>query len=38
VVRSLLVSLRREEGVWQVTLEDFLTRPEGCPPGLGWLW
>jgi hypothetical protein len=28
VVRSMLVSLRREEGVWRVTLEDFLTRPE----------
>jgi hypothetical protein len=28
VVRSMLVSLRREEGVWRVTLEDFLTKPE----------
>jgi hypothetical protein len=38
VVRSMLVYLRREEGVWRVALEDFLTRPEGGPPGLGWLW
>jgi hypothetical protein len=38
VVRSMVVYLRREEGVWRVALEDFLTRPEGGPPGLGWLW
>jgi hypothetical protein len=38
VVRSLLVYLRREEGVWRVALEDFLTKPEGGPPGLGWPW
>ena len=38
VVRSLLVYLRREEGVWRVALEDFLTRPEGGPPGLDWPW
>jgi hypothetical protein len=41
VVRSLLVYLRREEGVWRVTLEDFLTKPDvGLPwslPDLGWL-
>jgi hypothetical protein len=34
VVRSMLVSLRREEGVWRVTLEDFLTRPEDGLSGL----
>jgi hypothetical protein len=33
VVRSLLVYLRREEGVWRVALEDFLTKPEA---GLPW--
>jgi hypothetical protein len=37
VVRSMLVYLRREEGVWRVALEDFLTKPEvGLPWGLGW--
>ena len=37
VVRSMLVYLWREEGVWRVTLEDFLTKPEvGLPWGLGW--
>jgi len=31
VRRRMIVSLRREEGVWRVTLEDFLTKPEdGC--------
>jgi hypothetical protein len=38
VMRSMFVYLRREERVWRVALEDFLTRPEGGPPGLGWLW
>ena len=38
VVRCMLVYLRREEGVWRVALEDFLTKPEGGPPGLGWPW
>jgi hypothetical protein len=37
-VRSMLVYLQREEGRWRVTLEDFLTKPEGGPPDLGWLW
>jgi hypothetical protein len=36
-VRHMLVYLRREEGVWRVALEDFLTRPEEGPFGLGWL-
>jgi hypothetical protein len=34
VLRSILVYLRREEGEWRVSLEDFLTKPED---GLGWL-
>jgi hypothetical protein len=38
VVRSMLVSLRREEGVWRVTLEDFLTRPEDGLSGLRPPW
>jgi hypothetical protein len=38
VVRSMLVSLRREEGVWRVTLEDFLTRPEDALSGLRGPW
>jgi hypothetical protein len=38
VVQGMLVYLQREEGVWRVALEDFLTKPEGGPPGLGWLW
>jgi hypothetical protein len=33
VVRSMLVYLRREEGEWRVSLEDFLTKPE---EGLPW--
>ena len=37
-VRRMLVYLQREEGVWRAALEDFLTKPEGSPPGLGWLW
>lgn len=40
VVRSLVVYLRREQGVWRVALEDFLTKPEvGLPwdlPGPSW--
>ena len=36
-VRSMIVYLRREKGVWRVALEDFLTRPEEGPFGLGWL-
>jgi hypothetical protein len=38
VVHSMLVSLRREEGVWRVTLEDFLARPEDGLSGLRGLW
>jgi hypothetical protein len=38
VVRSMLVYLRREDGVWRVTLEDFLTRPEDALSGLRGLW
>jgi hypothetical protein len=38
VVRSMIVYLQREEGVWRIALEDFLTRPEGGPTGLGGLW
>jgi hypothetical protein len=37
VVRSMVVYLRREEGMWRVALGDFLTKPEvGLPWGLGW--
>lgn len=38
VVRSMLVYLRREEGVWRVTLEDFLTKPEDALSGLRERW
>jgi hypothetical protein len=38
VVRSMLVYLRREEGVWRVTLEDFLTRPEDALSSLRGPW
>jgi hypothetical protein len=38
VVRSMSVSLRREEGVWRVTLEDFLTTPEDALSGLQGPW
>jgi hypothetical protein len=38
VVRSMLVALRREEGVWRVTLEDFLTRPEDALSDLRGPW
>lgn len=36
-VRSMTVYVRREEGVWRVALEDFLTSPGEGPFGLGWL-
>jgi hypothetical protein len=36
-VRSMTVYLRREEGMWRVALEDFLTSPGEGPFGLGWL-
>jgi hypothetical protein len=32
VVRSLLVYLRREEGVWRLALEDLMTKPEAALP------
>jgi hypothetical protein len=38
VVRSMLVYLRREEGVWRVALEDFLTKPEDALSGLRGQW
>jgi hypothetical protein len=38
VVRSMLVALRREEGVWRVKLEDFLTRPEDALSDLRAPW
>jgi hypothetical protein len=38
VVRSMIVFLRREEGGWRVTLEDFLTRPEDGLSGLRAPW
>jgi hypothetical protein len=38
VVRSMLVSLWWEEGVWRVTLEDFLTRPDDGLSGLRAPW
>ena len=37
-VRSMTVYLRREEGVWRVALEDFLTSPGEGPFRLGWVW
>jgi hypothetical protein len=38
VVRSMIVYLQREKGVWRVTLEDFLTKPEDALSGLRGLW
>jgi hypothetical protein len=38
VVRSMLVALRREAGVWRVRLEDFLTKPEDGLSGLRGSW
>jgi hypothetical protein len=38
VVRSMSVYLRREEGVWRVTLEDFLNKPEDALSGLRGPW
>ena len=37
-VRRMLVALRREEGVWRVRLEDFLTKPEDTLSGLRAPW
>jgi hypothetical protein len=36
--RSMLVYLRQEEGVWRITLEDFLTKPEDALSGLRAPW
>ena len=38
VRRSMIVYLRQEEGVWRITLEDFLTRPEDAQSGLRAPW
>ena len=38
VVRSMVVYLRREEGVWRTALEDFLTKPEDALSGLRGQW
>jgi hypothetical protein len=38
VVRSMVVYLRREQGVWRVALEAFLTKPEDALSGLRGLW
>jgi hypothetical protein len=38
VVRSMIVYLRQEAGVWQVRLEDFLTKPEDAQSGLRAPW
>jgi hypothetical protein len=38
VRRRMLVYLRQEEGVWRVTLEDFLAKPEDAQSGLRAPW
>jgi hypothetical protein len=38
VVRSMLVYLRQEEGVWRIRLEDFLTKPEDALSALRAPW
>jgi hypothetical protein len=38
VIRSMIVYLRQEEGVWRVMLEDFLTKPEDALSGLRGPW
>lgn len=38
VIRSMIVYLRQEEGVWRITLEDFLTKPEDALSGLRGPW
>jgi hypothetical protein len=38
VVRSMLVYLQQEEGVWRIRLEDFLTKPEDALSGLRAPW
>jgi hypothetical protein len=38
VRRCMIVYLRQEEGVWRVTLEDFLTKPEDAQSGLRAPW
>jgi hypothetical protein len=34
----MIVYLRLEEGVWRVTLEDFLNKPEDALSGLRAPW
>ena len=38
VMRGMSVYLRQEEGVWRLTLEDFLTKPEDSLSGLRAPW
>jgi hypothetical protein len=38
VRRRMIVYLRQEEGIWRVTLEDFLTKPEDAQSGLRAPW
>ena len=38
VRRSMIVYLRQEEGIWRITLEDFLTKPEDAQSGLRAPW
>jgi hypothetical protein len=38
VRRSMIVYLRQEEGIWRVTLEDFLTKPEDAQSSLRAPW
>jgi hypothetical protein len=38
VRHRMIVYLRQEEGVWRVTLEDFLTKPEDAQSGLRAPW
>jgi hypothetical protein len=38
VRRGMIVYLRQEEGVWRITLEDFLTKPEDAQSGLRAPW
>jgi hypothetical protein len=38
VRRRMIVYLRQEEGIWRVTLEDFLTKPEDAQSGLRMPW
>jgi hypothetical protein len=38
VSRRMIVYLRKEEGVWRVTLEDFLNKPEDALSNLRAPW